>query len=69
MELQRKDEFSGKQLWCYPRPTTPETKGIIKETLAEMLAAGIIRRSAKPILTSPVHIVRYKDKKPRFTIG
>lgn len=69
MELQRKDEFSSKQLWCYPRPTTPETKGIIKETLAEMLAAGIIRRSVKPILTSPVHIVRYKDKKPRFTIG
>ena len=69
MEIRRKEEFKDKQIWCYPRPTTPETRAIIKSQLAEMLAAGVIRRSKAPICTSPVHIVRHKDKKARFTIG
>ena len=69
MTIQRSEEHKHKQVWCHPRQTTPEGRQTIKEQLDEMLEADVIRRSTKPLSTSPVHIVKLPNKKDRFTIG
>ena len=52
-----------------PRPTTPDNRAIIKEQLTKMLEANIIRISQHPRYYSQVHMVKYANKEPRFTIG
>jgi hypothetical protein len=56
-------------VYSMPRPTTPDNRAIIKEQLDEMLQANIIRLSQHPRYYSQVHMVKYANKKPRFTIG
>ena len=57
------------KIFSMPRPVTAETRVIIKDNVVNMVKRGVIRPSLKPKMISPVHMVKYADKKPRFTIG
>ena len=69
MDIERDPAHKDTKIFCQPRATSAEIRTVIKDNLENMLVTNVIRPATDPKMISPVHVVKYANKKPRFTIG